>query len=56
VRKDFKYFLYEEWDTEQLFDLKNDPYENHDLSNQSEYAELLKEMKKRHDELKALAA
>lgn len=56
VRKDFKYFLYEEWKTEQLFDLKNDPYENHDLSNQSEYAELLKEMRKRHDELKALAA
>jgi hypothetical protein len=37
---------------EQLFDLKNDPLEHNDIVNRPEYAELLVEMRVRHDELK----
>ena len=52
VRKDFKYIAYSEWDVEQLFDLKLDPHEERDLSNNTEFAGLMEAMRKRHDELK----
>ncbi len=52
VRKDYKYMFYREWQVEHLFDMINDPLEINDLSNMSEYKQLLGEMRKRHNELK----
>jgi arylsulfatase len=52
VRKDFKYMNWPNYTVEQLFDLKNDPLEHNDIVNRPEYAELLVEMRVRHDELK----
>jgi arylsulfatase A-like enzyme len=52
VRKDYKYMVYPEWRVELLFDMINDPLEIEDISNRSEYSQLLKEMRTRHDELK----
>jgi arylsulfatase len=52
VRKDFKYMKWPQYNYEQLFDLKNDPLEHNDIVNHSEYADLLAEMRAKHDELK----
>ncbi len=55
VRKDWKYFYWPEFDREQLFDLKNDPHEEHDLAADPAVAERLASMRKRFAELKAAA-
>lgn len=53
VRKNYKYIRWPEYDYEQLFDMKKDPHEHADIAQRKEYAELLAEMRSRHDELKA---
>ena len=57
VRKDYKYFYWPNFEYEQLFDLKNDPGEIHDLFNSSNpvHQKKLAEMRKRFKELKTLA-
>ncbi|MGB7325411.1 MAG: sulfatase [Rubripirellula sp.] len=55
VRKNWKYFYWAEFDREQLFDLKNDPIEEHDLAANPAHAEKLAEMRSRFVELKAAA-
>lgn len=55
VRKDFKYMYWPKHDVEQLFDLKNDPIEEVDLSKDPKCAEKLSEMRKRFNELKEAA-
>ena len=60
IRKDFKYISWTEEDSpfyahptvEQLFDLINDPKEEHDVSKQVDYYLILQRMRARHDELK----
>lgn len=46
IRNDkFKYIRYYGiWDTNELYDLENDPYETHNLINQPEYAETARKM------------
>ena len=51
VRKDFKYVAWPQWDTEQLFDLRSDPLEQNDIFADPKYANLVVEMRKRHNEL-----
>jgi arylsulfatase len=51
VRKDFKFFHYPEWNYSQLFNLKEDPLEEYDAINKTEYAELVVEMRQRYYEL-----
>jgi arylsulfatase A-like enzyme len=53
VRKDWKYFYWPDFDTEQLFNVANDPQEEHDLINNPEHKQRLVEMRKRFAELKA---
>ncbi len=53
VRKDFKYLEFPDWNVSQLFDLIADPFEYEDLVNNSDYGELVVQMRKRHDDLKA---
>ena len=55
VRKDVKYFLWPDFKQEQLFDLKADPIEEHDLIADPAQAERLAEMRRRFGELKAAA-
>lgn len=55
VRKDFKYMAWPQWNVEQLFDLRNDPLEQNDIFANPEYADLIVEMRKRHDELQEQA-
>lgn len=55
VRKDWKYFYWPDFKREQLFDLKNDPREEHDLAYAPEHAERLAEMRTRFKELRAKA-
>lgn len=55
VRKGWKYFYWPDFDREQLFDLTNDPHEEHDLVAAAEQAERLAEMRSRFAELKAEA-
>ncbi len=50
VRKDFKFMYYQLVRIEQLFNLATDPLESEDLSNRTEHAALMKEMRKRHNE------
>jgi len=54
VRKDYKYFYWPDYKVEQLFNIKNDPYEQHDIvsSNETEHQTILNEMKNRFIELK----
>merc|ERR1711862_620392 len=47
VRKEFKYISWPAYDTEQLFDLVNDPLEENDLANDVKYKEILNEMRDR---------
>lgn len=52
VRKQFKYFLWPEWNnSELLFDLVNDPFEQDDLSTSLLHRMVLNEMRTRHGEL-----
>ena len=55
VRKDWKYFYWPETQTEQLFDLKNDPHEENDLVADPAQAVRLAEMRGRFKELKEAA-
>ena len=52
VRKDWKYMYWYDHDFEQLFDLKNDPREEHDLAADPRQAGKLKEMRERFRKLK----
>jgi arylsulfatase len=52
VRKTMKYIDWPGWDTEQLFNLTSDPQEEHDEINNPFYAEVLKEMRARHNVLR----
>jgi arylsulfatase A-like enzyme len=55
VRKNWKYFYWPEFDREQLFNLKDDPIEEHDLASVQAFADQLSEMRTRFAELKAAA-
>lgn len=55
VRKDWKNFYWPDFNREQLFDLRNDPHEEHDLVNDSGQTNRLAEMRRRFAELKAAA-
>ena len=55
VRKDVKYFLWPDFQQEQLFDLKADPIEEHDIIADPAQAERLAEMRRCFAELKAAA-
>ncbi|CAB9514518.1 Extracellular sulfatase SULF-1 [Seminavis robusta] len=52
VRKELKYIDWPGWDTEQLFNLTNDPLEQTDEINNPIYANILKEMRARHSVLR----
>ncbi|MGD9556729.1 MAG: sulfatase [Mangrovibacterium sp.] len=54
VTKDFKYMNYIEHQYEELFDIKHDPHETVNLTNDPKYREKLDELRKRYDELKEL--
>ena len=53
VRKDAKYFYWPDFDQEQLFDLKQDPNEEHDLISLPAEKERLTAMRQRFKELQA---
>ena len=53
VRKNWKYFYWPDFDTEQLFDQRADPLEEKDLVNDPAQRERLAEMRNRFAELKA---
>lgn len=55
VRKDMKYMLWPDFDREQLFDLKADPFEENDIIADPTHQAALKEMRTRFAELKAAA-
>jgi arylsulfatase A-like enzyme len=55
VRKDWKYFYWPDFDTEQLFHVAEDPLEENDLVKDPEQQQRLVEMRKRFAELKAAA-
>ncbi len=55
VRKDYKYMFWPDWDTEQLFDVANDPLEENDLIKDPAQKDRLVEMRARFNELKAAA-
>jgi arylsulfatase len=55
VRKDWKYFYWPDFKTEQLFDLRADPMEEHDLIAEPAQAARLAEMRDRFAKLKAAA-
>jgi arylsulfatase A-like enzyme len=55
VRKDYKYFLWPDFTTEQLFDLRADPIEEHDLIADPAQTARLAEMRERFATLKAAA-
>ncbi len=55
VRKDWKYFLWPDFQKEQLFDLTKDPREEHDLAGDAAHATRLAEMRDRFRELREAA-
>jgi arylsulfatase A-like enzyme len=55
VRKDWKYFLWPDFKTEQLFNLTSDPIEENDLVADPAQQVRLQEMRKRFNELKSAA-
>lgn len=55
VRKDVKYLWWPDYDHEELFDLKDDPFEEHNLAQEPRQAERLAALRKRFRELKAAA-
>ena len=55
VRKDWKYFYWPDFKTEQLFDLRTDPMEENDLIANPAQTRRLAEMRQRFAELKAAA-
>ena len=56
VRQDWKYFYWPDFQYEQLFQLSEDPLEDHDLARDPQYAEKLAEMRARFRELKLAAS
>jgi arylsulfatase len=52
VTKGLKYIHWPEWETEQLFNLTNDPQEEHDEIENPAYAEVLSDLKIRHESLR----
>jgi len=54
VQKDWKYMRWTDFALEQLFDLKNDPFELNDLIYTYSNSSFLEELRSRHDELQAL--
>ena len=55
VRKDWKYFYWPDFQTEQLFDLRADPLEENDLAAVPAQAARLAELRRRFQELKTSA-
>lgn len=55
VRKDWKYFFWPDFDTEQLFNLSTDPIEENDLAADPSQKERLVEIRERFKELKTAA-
>lgn len=55
VRKDWKFMRWPDFDRDQLFDLKADPFEERDLVEEAAQKERLAEMRSRFAELKAAA-
>ena len=55
VRKDWKYFFWPDFDTEQLFNLSIDPIEENDLATDPSQQERLEEIRNRFKELKSAA-
>jgi arylsulfatase A-like enzyme len=55
VRKDWKYFYWPDFKHEQLFDLRADPHEEHDLIADPAQTARLTEMRRRFEELKSAA-
>jgi arylsulfatase A-like enzyme len=55
VRKDMKYMLWPDFDREQLFDLKADPFEENDIIKDPAQKKTLAEMRARFAELKSAA-
>lgn len=55
VRKDWKYFYWPDFKREQLFDLRADPHEEHDLAANPAHTERLAEMRQRFNELREQA-
>ena len=55
VRRDWKYFYWPDFATEQLFGLESDPIEENDRAGEPEQAVRLQEMRDRFNELKAAA-
>ncbi len=53
VRKDYKFMSWKDFKYEQLFNLENDPLEMNDLRNETEFKDIVDEMRARHDELRA---
>jgi hypothetical protein len=56
VRRDWKYFFWPDFGVEQLFHLKVDPLEEHDVVNVAAHAGVLAELRQRFKQLKAGAA
>jgi arylsulfatase len=52
VRKGIKYINWPDWDTEQLFNITNDPNEERDEFRNPAYSAIIAEMKQRHDTLR----
>jgi arylsulfatase A-like enzyme len=55
VQKDWKYIYWPDFKVEQLFDLKNDPLEEHDLVKDRQQAQQLEKLRARFAELKNAA-
>lgn len=55
MRKNYKYFYWPDYDVEQLFDMREDPREENDISKSEspKVQEVLEEMRSRFKELKA---
>jgi arylsulfatase A-like enzyme len=55
VRKDMKYIWWPEFEYEELFDLRRDPHEQHNVAGDPHYAETLARLRTRFKQLKAEA-
>jgi arylsulfatase A-like enzyme len=55
VRKKYKFMTWPDYKVEQLFDLEKDPLELDDLINSTDVADIISEMRIRHEELKQAA-
>lgn len=55
VRKDAKYIWWPEFEHEELFDLRRDPHEQHNLASDPKHADMLTKLRARFKQLKAEA-